>query len=349
MKKIGISIVGGAGYGAGELLRLLSFHPEVEVVSVISSSSAGQSISSIHPQLRGLYDFNFEKKIEISKLIKFEKAFIVTSLPHGVSAKFIYDIASDLKKNNINLIDMSGDFRLKDPALREAYYSNDERIDTLARGFVFGLPELNRAKIRSAQFISNPGCFALTSILALAPLAALKLNAKIAIDGKSGTSGAGRTTGEPFHHPIANSNAFAYKALTHRHEPEIAQALSEIGGSRFSISFVPHVIPCSRGIYITAHVFLDTPVHLETMLEQYQKFYKDSPFVRIREKAPELHWVVGSNYCDINLCARGNILVVTAATDNLIKGMCGTAIQNINLISGCPEELGLKIPGMGPV
>lgn len=349
MSKIGVSIVGGTGYGAGELLRLLANHPNVEVVDVVSSSNSGQAVSSTHEHLKSIYDFNFVKSLDIGKLAKYKKGIIIACLPHGISSKFVTDIASEVKANRLALIDLSGDFRLKDPKQRDLYYSNSSEINSLASNFVFGLPEVNREKISSAQFVANPGCFALTSILALAPLASLKLKASIAIDGKSGSSGAGRTPSDSFHHPTTNSNAFAYKALTHRHEPEIAQALSELGGNKFNISFVPHVIPCSRGIYITAHVFLEATQGYETLQNLYRNFYKTSPFVRLREKPPELINVVGSNFCDISITFRDNIVIINAATDNLIKGMCGTAIQNINLMAGIAENTGLRLPGMGPI
>jgi N-acetyl-gamma-glutamyl-phosphate reductase len=349
MAKIGVSIVGGTGYGAGELLRLLANHPEVEVASVISSSNAGQPISSVHQQLASIYDYNFEKSIDLKKLAAYKKGFVIAALPHGVSAKFISEILPEIKANKLHLVDLSGDFRLKDQGLRNSHYPNGKEVDLLSKNFVFGLPEINREKIANAQFVANPGCFALTSILALAPLASLNLNANIAIDGKSGSSGAGRSLGDSFHHPTANSNAFAYRVLSHRHEPEIAQGLNEVGANKFDLSFVPHVIPCSRGIYITAHVFLDSAASIEAIYKLYKSFYRQSPFVRIREKPPELNNVIGSNYCDISMTVKGNILVVTAATDNLIKGMCGTAIQNINLMSEIAEDTGLKLAGMGPV
>ena len=223
MKKIGITIIGGTGYGAGELLRLLINHPNAEICSVVSSSKGGEKISSSHPQLAGFYDSTFDEKVDLSKLSSYEKAFIITALPHGVSSSFIVDIFPDLKKNNINLIDLSGDFRLEDSKLRKEFYENNPKIEEVAKNFVFGLPEINREKIKSASFIANPGCFALTSILALAPFAKMDIKASVAIDGKSGTSGGGRTLNQAFHHPTSNSNAFAYKVLCHRLEVEISQ------------------------------------------------------------------------------------------------------------------------------
>ena len=151
MKKIGITIIGGTGYGAGELLRLLISHPNAEVCSVVSSSKGGEKISSVHPQLAGFYDSTFDKDVDLSKLSKYEKAVIVTALPHGVSSSFIVDIFSELKKNNISLIDLSGDFRLEDSKLRKEFYENDPQIEEVSKDFVFGLPEINREKIKSVK------------------------------------------------------------------------------------------------------------------------------------------------------------------------------------------------------
>ena len=346
MKKIGISIIGGTGFGAGELLRLLISHPEVEVSSVVSNSKAGERISSIHPHLAGFYDFNFSQKVDFEKLSSYEKPVIITALPHSVSSGFIVDALLGIEKYNISVIDLSGDFRLKDAKLREAFYANTPEIEKVSKNFVFGLPEINRKEIKGSRFISNPGCFALTSILALTPLAQFGIKANVAIDGKSGTSGGGRSLNQAFHHPTSNSNAFAYKVLAHRHEVEISEALGE---HCFELSFVPHVIPASRGIYITAHAFLDNKISDKDIFKAYRDFYSDSPFVRLRSKPPQLYQVVGSNFCDIFITVRNKTVVVNAASDNLIKGMCGTAIQNLNLISGLEETTGLVKAGMGPV
>ncbi len=351
MKKIGIAIIGGTGYGAGELLRLLINHPNVEVCSVVSSSKAGEKITSVHPQLAGFYDASFAKQVDLSKLSTYEKAVIITALPHGVSSSFIVGAFSELEKNNISLIDLSGDFRLQKSELRKEFYENSPAIEKISKNFIFGLPEINRDKIKSAKYIANPGCFALTSILALTPFSKMGVKASVAIDGKSGTSGGGKNPSPAFHHPTSNSNAFAYKVLCHRHEVEISEALASTnsGSHSFDLSFVPHVIPASRGIYITAHLFLDKKIADKDIFSAFKECYSDSPFIRLRSKPPQLFQVVGSNFCDIYITVRDKTVVVNAASDNLIKGMCGTAIQNLNLISGLDETTGLIKSGMGPV
>jgi N-acetyl-gamma-glutamyl-phosphate reductase len=344
---LGVAILGGTGYGAAELLRLLSQHPRVDLVSIQSSSQSGKSISSVHPNLEGVIDGRFEDEISFEKLRAYDQAFIFSALPHGVSAEKLIPLCKQLEnETNIKLIDLSGEFRLHSEELRKQFYPTylDKGLGFLS--FVHGIPEINPDEIRSARMIANPGCFALTSILALAPFCHNSNSEHIVVDGKSGTSGAGRALNSFFHHPEAHANTRAYKILEHRHEPEIRQAL----GSETSLSFVPHVVPASRGIFITTHVLLSEKVAEEldqqTIEKWYGDYYADAPFVRLREESPQVANVVGSNFCDIHLVKKGKCLVALSATDNLIKGMAGTAVQNMNLMAGISQETGLLAPGL---
>ena len=349
-KRIGVAVIGGTGYGAAELLRLLALHPEAEIVSVVSRSQGGKAISSQHPHLRGFFDFNFEQEFDHRALQAYEHKVVFTALPHGVASDTITKLYGTLSENDIKLIDFSGDFRLQDPAQRSCHYPDSKAGEKVYASFVYGVPEINREKIASAQFVSNPGCYALTCILAAAPLAATSSSCIIAFDGKSGSSGAGRSPQEAFHHPQSHANAWAYKILKHRHEPEIAQGLGDAQGERIRISFVPHVIPTARGIYATAHIRAEGfNESASELFSRYSEFYKNSKFVRVSTGAPELNNVIGSNFCDLAVFENGDTIVALAVSDNLIKGMSGTAIQNMNLMCAIDETTGLWLPGLGIV
>ena len=347
-KKIGIAVIGGTGYGAGELLRLLSAHPEAEVVSVVSRSKAGEAISSQHPHLSGFFDNDFENEFNPDCLEGYQEKVVFTALPHGVAAETIANLYPSVVESNTKLIDFSGDFRLQDSKQRELHYASAGVSAEIYSSFVYGLPEINREKISKAQFVSNPGCHALTCVLAAAPIAAADIKCTISFDSKSGSSGAGRAPQEAFHHPQTHANAWAYKILQHRHEPEIAQGLGDDKGERLSISFVPHVIPSARGIYATAHIRVDKSLESSAELaRRYRDFYRDSSFVRVRDNAPELNSVAGSNFCDVAVFKNGDTIIAIAASDNLVKGMSGTAVQNMNLMCGLEETTGLWTPALG--
>lgn len=342
MVNVGVSILGGTGYGAGELMRLLVHHPHVQVASVVSSSSAGQKVSDVHPHLRGFYDFAMKEQFAFEDLAAFEHQIVVLALPHGASHAAVSGLRSDARSTRLKIIDLSGDFRLQSKSARDKHYpAEGEWISA-----VYGIPEINREVIRSAQLVANPGCFASTCILAVRPLANLNIHQSIHFDGKSGSSGAGKTPQPAFHHPHCHSNSFAYKVLEHRHEPEIAEGL---GVDAEGISFVPHVIPAARGIYATACVTLHTAISQQDLEAEYARFYSRSPFIRLMSTPPDLHGVIGSNFCDIMVRVRDKTVIAMATLDNLIKGMCGSAVQNLNLLCGFEETVGLWYPSIGPV
>jgi N-acetyl-gamma-glutamyl-phosphate reductase common form len=352
VKKIGIAILGGTGYGAGELLRIFVQHPQVEIVSVVSSSSVGKCISSAHPHLNGFYNLDFVAKIDFERLAQFEKCVIFSALPHGVTAEELTKILPQLEELNAIFIDLSADFRLKELAVQKAIYPETKELNPELRNrFVFGLSELEKEKIQSAKFIANPGCLSTASILALAPIVfEIKQDDSeiaIGIDAKTGTSGAGRTPQPNFHHAKRSGNFSAYKILEHRHEAEILQALGDPYGEFIKTAFVPHLLPTTRGIFVSAYLTLPFESSTAQLLDIYSKFYQDCPFVRIVENSPELQNVIGTNFCDISIVARGNQVVVMSALDNLVKGMAGQAIQNMNLICGLEETTGLWSPALG--
>ncbi len=340
-RRIGIGIIGGSGYGAGELLRLLAVHPECEVVTIASRSHAGTPISELHPNLFRIYDLTCEAELNLAALQQYEEHVVFSALPHGVSSGTIAELLKEAPQN-LRVVDLSGDFRLSDAALHSQFYPESEFQETLRRRFAYGLPELNRESIAKASCIANPGCYATACILSAAPLVNW-MKAEVFFDAKSGTSGAGRSPSAGTHHPAVHADVSAYKVLAHRHEPEIQQVL----GPDLPCSFVPQLLPVARGIYVTAHLRFGEPVSQALLADRYASLYGKTTFIRMRTSPPHLDHVLFSNFCDIYVAARGNRAVVCAALDNLVKGMAGQAIQNLNLMCGLPEETALLFPSPG--
>jgi len=349
-KPIHVAILGASGYGAGELLRLFVLHPHAAVVSITSTSQIGREIADVHPHLRGFYpDLTITAESDFSRLLAADEAVVFSALPHGASGETIDKLLEQYDTPKLKIIDLSGDLRLKDPAAHQAAYPHSPCLPSRRSEFVYGLPEINREAIRRAGRIANPGCLAAASILAAAPLVKTGLCRVLVFDAKTGSSGAGRALKEATHHPTRHADFRAYKPLVHQHEPEILQALTQLDGKPLQISFVPHSMAVSRGIFVTLHAACDEPIDADSLKSLYENFYADAPFVRIVPDSPSLEDVVGSNFCDIAVAARGRQAVVMAAIDNLVKGMAGTAIQNMNLMCGLPETVGLWTPALRPV
>ena len=349
--RIKVIIAGGSGYGAGELLRLLIKHPHVEVVSVTSRTHAGAPVSSVHTHLHGNTDLTFDPAITFDRLGPDDESLLILALPQGTSAPTVVELRSKGLPDNLRMIDLSGDLRIKDAAIHTATYPDVPLEPAIRNSFIYGIPELGVAPIHSARFISNPGCLATAATLTLLPLVRgnFSLIGSTVIDAKTGTSGAGREPQNSMHHPSRTSDFTAYKVLSHRHEPEILQALGDPRGDEIKLMFVPHLIPVSRGIFVTTYATLSAPIKPEEIQEQFHSFYHQAPFVRLRSTPPRLVDVVGSNYCDISLSVRGNQVVIMAALDNLMKGMAGQAVQNLNNMYGLDERSGLEATALGPV
>ncbi len=356
-ESIKIAILGGRGYGTGELLRLLTQHPCAEVVSVVSSSQAGQRVDEVHPHLRGFYDLALAERIDFDRLLSGDHVVVFSALPNGSSAPAIDAVIreADAKRaGRLKVIDLSGDFRLTRREAHETHYAESAWIPHLRERFVYGLPELFRDRIRAASFIANPGCLASAAILAAAPLTQGGFRGTVVVDAKTGSSGSGRQLKETTHHPTRHADFRAYKPLAHQHEPEILHAWGDAGGERMALSFVAQSMDVTRGIFVTVHLTLEETTSgggddVATLMTLYRGFYSASPFVRVVEDSPTLQDVVGSNFCDIGLARRGRQVIVMAALDNLVKGMAGTAIQNMNLICGLEETTGLWFPSVRPV
>ncbi len=349
-----VGILGAGGFGAGELLRLFTQHPAARVVSLVSTSLAGRPIAAGHPHLRGFYDeLTVREELDLDALLAGDWGVVIAGLPNGKSAAAIAAVLDRAQAHprgdRLRVIDLSGDLRLRTPALHAAHYRETPAMPELRREFVYGLPELNRDAIRKARWIANPGCLAGAAILAIAPLLTPGRRGSVSIDAKTGSSGAGRELKETTHHPTRHANFFAYKPLAHQHEPEILQALGDPLGERIQMSFVAQSMDCARGIYSTAHLTLPEGIESADLRRRYAEFYAASRFVRVVDGAPALQDVVGSNFCDIGVAARGRQVVVMSALDNLVKGMAGCAIQNLNLMCGLEETSGLWAPSFRPV
>jgi len=340
---IAAAVIGASGYAGGELFRLLSRHPEVKLTGAYDIRNVGEPVSEVHQNLRGIVDLEIAEP-DYAKIGKQMDAIFVAT-PHRVAMKFV----PKLLEGKASIIDLSADYRFDDIKVYERYYTKHESPGVKG---VYGLPELYRAKIKRARLVANPGCYPTAAILGLAPLVKRDLIDldHIIIDAKSGTSGVGAAPSETTHHPLVGASLRAYAATTHRHAPEIDQELSKLAGRKVKAHFTPHLIPIVRGILSTAHVFLRKPVSEKELLDLYRKFYASEPFVRVREELPQVNFVVGSNYCDIGFerDSRSDWLVIVSVIDNLIKGAAGQAIQNMNLMLGFDETMGLKAPALRP-
>lgn len=348
MDKIKVSVAGASGYTGGELLRLLLFHPNVEIQQVTSESNYGKQISKVHPNLRGLTNIKFTG---LSELEKCDLLFLC--LPHGSSMKNIDKFISVGKK----IIDLSGDFRLNDKSEFEKWYKEEHVKPELLGKFVYGIPELHREEMKTAQYISSAGCNATTTILALYPLFKNNIidESKTVVEVKVGSSEGGKKSSPSSHHPERSGSLRSYKPTGHRHVAEMIQELSF--GKNISIHFSATTTDQVRGILATSHVFLKEDLDEKEIWKIYRKEYSNEHFVRIvKEKEgnyryPEPKLLYGTNFCDIGFekDIHSNRLVVISAIDNLMKGAAGQALQAFNIMHGFDEKLGLEFPGLFPI
>lgn len=325
-KKIKVGIVGGAGYTAGELLRLLIHHAAVEVDFVYSTSNAGNAVTDVHADLLGQTNLVFTHQINP------EADVVFLCLGHGNSAKFLNE---NTFSETTKIIDLSNDFRLKADAVFQ-----DKK-------FVYGLPELQKANIRKARYIANPGCFATTIQLALLPLAKHgKIRSEVHINATTGSTGAGVSPSATTHFSWRDNNFSVYKAFTHQHLGEISESLQSLQPDGIGdLLFIPNRGNFSRGIF--ASVYLDFEDDLETAYQLYEEFYQEAAFTHLSRKEIHLKQVVNTNHCFLHLHKYQNKLLITSITDNLLKGASGQAVQNMNLMYGFDETEGLRLKGSG--
>ncbi len=340
--RIRVAIVGGSGYGGGELLRLLLSHPRVEIATVTAYRSAGKPVSEIHRNLRGVTDLVFSGTSPAEAARGTEAVFVALPTEEAGAA------AAEIVRSGVRVVDLSGAFRVRDAAEHKAFYGGDPPAPDLRPGFVYGLTEWARPKLREARAVANPGCFATAAELALLPLAeAGLLRGPVIVDGKTGSSGAGADPLPTTHHPARAQGFWTYKPLAHQHTPEIAQALRDAGAKDLDLTFVPHSAPMVRGIFATAYatVAADDGARVESL---YRDRYAKEPFVRYVPGSPDVNVVAGSNFADVSVAVRGTRVVAFCALDNLVKGGAGQAVQNLNAMMGWPERQGLEFPGMMP-
>ena len=349
-KQFKAAIIGGSGYGGAELIRRLLHHPHVELVRVASVDFIGEPLSAVHPNLEGQSDLRFEGITPADAAKGMDV--VILGLPHKVSAQKV----PELFATGARIVDLSGDFRLRSAADYKRYYGADHPCPEKLDGtFVYGLPELNREAIKTAKYVASPGCFATTIALALLPLAkAGLLRGEVEIVGITGSSGSGIAPSAGTHHPVRVNNLKTYKPLDHQHVPEIKETLAFAGAKDLTLRFVPVSGPLSRGIFATVFAHIDEKVTEGAIKSLFTETYAKEPFVRVpKSRLPEVVAVKGTNYAEIGLQvgeARDGkrTVVIFSATDNLIKGGAGQAIQSMNLMLGFDERLTLEDPGGWP-
>jgi N-acetyl-gamma-glutamyl-phosphate reductase len=345
---IKVSIIGATGYTGSELVRILYRHPEVELVALTTRSYAGMPLHKVYPHL---YKYNqlICEEMDLPKIFDISDVVFV-ALPHGHAMPVALEAARRGKK----MIDLGADFRFSDFQVYEKWYKVEHEAKKLLEAAAYGLPEVNRDKIKGAWLVANPGCYPTSAILAMAPLLKQKIidTGSIVVDSKSGVSGAGRGLALGSHYCEVNENFKAYNVAAHRHTPEIEQALSRIAGEQITVTFTPHLLPITRGILSTVYAKLSSVVGVEQIRELYQDYYKDEFFVRVLPEGtlPQTKWVAGTNHCDIGLAvdSRTGRVIVISAIDNIVKGASGQAVQNMNIICDLPEDTALAGPGLYP-
>jgi N-acetyl-gamma-glutamyl-phosphate reductase len=340
MNEVKVGIIGASGYTGQELVRLLLQHPHAEINAVTSQSYTGKKFSEVFPSFTGALDLNFASNDRLAGIAD-ECDLLFFALPHMLAAEAVDDTLLDKTK----VIDLSADFRLKDPSQYDTWYQATHPRPAMLNKAVYGLPEWRRTEIASARLVANPGCYATCTILSLLPLTGAQLlHEPLIVDAKSGVSGAGRAADIATAFSECNESLKAYKVASHRHTPEIEQELSSFASTPLRLTFTPHLVPMNRGILVTAYCELDKSVALEDVFHIYDQKYANEPFVKVLPSAtPETRWVKGSNSCQIGLTVdeRTRRLIVVGVIDNLIKGASGQAVQNMNIMFGLPETTGL--------
>jgi N-acetyl-gamma-glutamyl-phosphate reductase len=335
-----VDIVGATGYTGQELLDILLKHPNIKIVGLYSATGDPKAISELVPRFKNKTDL-ICKKLDKKELASDKSQLVFLALPHT----YAMDIVAELLKADKYVIDLSADYRLKNTATYEQFYNIKHKDKMHLSQAVYGLPELYRQKIKNAKLVANPGCYPTAAILALAPLVATDSIAldSIVIDAKSGTSGAGKKASGELQFSEVDEDFKAYKVNTHQHMPEIEQELSKLAQKKIKITFVPHLLPLRRGILETIYVKSASRNMSTKLVSLYKKFFKNEPFVRIRKDGdfPRLKDVVGTNFCDIGMGISDKNVIIISAIDNLLKGASGQAVQNMNIMLGYPERMGL--------
>jgi N-acetyl-gamma-glutamyl-phosphate reductase len=335
-KAVRAAVAGASGYAGMTLVHLLARHPNVELAQLTSRSFAGQPYQAVFPllDLDGVFDPEADPK---------QMDVVFSCLPHNVAA----GKAKDWLDAGARVIDMSADFRLKDPAQYPAWYRQEHPAPGLLKQAVFGLPELHEDEIKAAALVAVPGCYSTAAILGLAPAASAGLiGSDVVVDAKSGVSGSGRSPGMGVHFSEINESLGAYSVGGHRHLPEVTQELQALSRDGLRVTFVPHLVPMTRGILATC--YFDLRGELEELQGAYTEFYSAQPFTRIVPQTPATKLVSHSNFCLVNVSAQGEKAIVTSALDNLIKGASGQGVECFNIAFGFDRRTALEAPVQWP-
>lgn len=337
--KLKVAVVGATGYAGQELIKILLRHPKIKITSLSAKVEKPEPISNVFPILKGQIDLICDE-LDVKEVSK-AADFIFLALPHRVSM----EVAPNFLELGKRVVDLSADYRLRIKSEYESWYGAKHTSPQFLTVGVYGLPEFYRKEIKKARLVANPGCYPTGAILGCAPMVKKSLVEadEIIIDAKSGVSGAGRSSTLALHFPEANENFRAYKVNQHQHMPEINQELSKLAKSKIEVTFTPHLVPMNRGILSTIYFTLKEPLATKDVIKIYRTFYKDELFIRVLDegKYPETKDVYDTNYCDIGIRVDGKKAIVITSIDNLWKGASSQAVQNMNIMYGFKETLGL--------
>jgi N-acetyl-gamma-glutamyl-phosphate reductase len=343
-----VAICGGSGYTGAELLRILTAHPGVEITAVTSERSAGKRVADVFPHLHQYGSLAYEP-LDKERLCSKADLFFM-ALPHATSQEAVDFFVGEGKK----VVDLSADFRLKDPGVYEEWYRAPHKYRETLDKSVYGLSELYRKNIANADIVANPGCYPTSALIGLYPALSYGFvdPDTIVIDSKSGASGAGRQSDVSFSYCEVNDGLKAYGIGSHRHTPEIEQELTALAGRRVVVNFTPHLIPMDRGILSTIYARLTGKAGTEELIEAYRHAYAREPFVRVLDAGafPNVKHVRGTNFCEVGVSVnkRTSTLIILSAIDNLVKGASGQAVQNMNIMTGFDETAALMVPALFP-
>jgi len=343
-------VLGGTGYVAGELLRLIAGHPRFELAAVLSDSQPGEPVAKAFPHLASAYaQERFQSQADIEKLLgESPQAAVFSAAPHGVSAALIDSLLTSAARAGTRprVVDISADFRYSSADAYQAVYKHPHGAPTRIPQFTCAVPE--HLKKLETPHVAHPGCFATATLLASVPLLALGLTPPtLFVSGVTGSTGSGRKPVEGTHHPVRHSDLYSYNALSHRHAPEIAACARAASGVEADFAFVPHSGPFARGIHVTVQASLKSAIDTPRMIAALREFYAGAAFVRVTEQAPRVKEVATSNYAHLSAVANGRTVAVMCVVDNLNKGAAGGAVQWMNRMFGLPETEGLTAPAPG--
>ena len=343
-------VLGGTGYVAGELLRLIAAHPHVELKAILSDSQPGESIAKSFAHLAPVYpELQFSSLADVTQLVgTLPKSVILSAAPHGVAAKLIDDLlrAAEANGTQTRVIDISADYRYTTAGAYEAVYKHAHGAPARIAQFTCAVPEHLQAV--TTPHVAHPGCFSTAVLLASVPMLKLDLiEPRVFVTGVTGSTGSGRSPTAGTHHPQRQSDFYAYNPLSHRHTPEITALAEAASNVQAEVNFVPHSGPFARGIHVTMQAVAKRPLKTADVVAALSEFYRDQPFVRVAAELPHIKYVAGSNYAYLSGAANGNTVVVTSAIDNLVKGAAGGAMQWLNRLYGFHETTGLSTPAAG--